>query len=216
MEFNSGFKGLKAIGLLSGLREQLNYCCCRFCHMVCHLTHTFHGTDYVCKVEDRCSTWMAVHGQGLGCLLGFSGNPWICLDSFYYLCLRVWRFVILSVYFILEMFSIRYVNTFGFFLLFVSTGLTVFYSFRLLYFVLGGDLNFVPSYSMVETSYNMMIGTVDLCCILRCLVEIRYFFCLSVAAPLICEATYKSFFTSSGKSWHQSVSRGLQYITSFL
>ena len=91
------------------------------------------------------------------------------------------------------MFSIRYVNTFGFFLLFVSTGLTVFYSFRLLYFVLGGDLNFVPSYSMVETSYNMMIGTVDLCCILRCLVEIRYFFCLSVAAPLICEATYKSF-----------------------
>jgi len=37
--------------------------------------------------------------------------------------------------FILEMFSIRYVNVFGFFLLFVSTGLTVFYSFRLFYFI---------------------------------------------------------------------------------
>ena len=33
--------------------------------------------------------------------------------------------------FILEMFSIRYINIFGFLLLFVSTGLTVCYSFRL-------------------------------------------------------------------------------------
>jgi NADH-ubiquinone oxidoreductase chain 5 len=33
--------------------------------------------------------------------------------------------------FIVEMFSIRYVNIFGFILLFVSTGLTVCYSFRL-------------------------------------------------------------------------------------
>jgi len=36
--------------------------------------------------------------------------------------------------FILETFSMRYVNMFGFFLLFVSTGLTVCYSFRLFYF----------------------------------------------------------------------------------
>ena len=43
--------------------------------------------------------------------------------------------------FILEMFSIRYVNIFVF-LLFISTGLTVFYSFRLFYFVLCGDFNF--------------------------------------------------------------------------
>ena len=35
--------------------------------------------------------------------------------------------------FMLEMFSMRYVNIFGFFLLFVSTGLTVCYSFRLFY-----------------------------------------------------------------------------------
>nr|URH16730.1 NADH dehydrogenase subunit 5 [Dentispicotermes sp. n. 2 SH-2021a] len=64
--------------------------------------------------------------------------------------------------FILEMFSMSYVNMFGFFLLFVSTGLTVCYSFRLFYFVLCGDFNFVSSYSMVETNYNMMFGMVGL------------------------------------------------------
>nr|AQP26363.1 NADH dehydrogenase subunit 5 [Hospitalitermes sp. D TB-2017] len=64
--------------------------------------------------------------------------------------------------FILEMFSMSYVNMFGIFLLFVSTGLTVCYSFRLFYFVLCGDFNFVPSYSMVETNYSMMIGMVGL------------------------------------------------------
>jgi len=57
--------------------------------------------------------------------------------------------------FILEMFSMRYVNIFGFFLLFVSTGLTVCYSFRLFYFVLCGDFNFVLSYSIIETSYGV-------------------------------------------------------------
>jgi len=54
----------------------------------------------------------------------------------------------------------RYVNMFGFFLLFVSTGLTVYYSFRLFYFVLCGDFNFVPSYSMIETYYNMITGNI--------------------------------------------------------
>jgi len=49
----------------------------------------------------------------------------------------------------------KYVNIFGFSLLFVSTGLTVCYFFRLFYFVLCGDFNFVPSYSMVEISYNI-------------------------------------------------------------
>nr|YP_006504007.1 NADH dehydrogenase subunit 5 [Drepanotermes sp. SLC-2012]AFM92507.1 NADH dehydrogenase subunit 5 [Drepanotermes sp. SLC-2012] len=64
--------------------------------------------------------------------------------------------------FILEMFSMSYVNMFGFFLLFISTGLTVCYSFRLFYFVLCGDFNFVPSYSMIETGYNMMYGMIGL------------------------------------------------------
>nr|WNL54427.1 NADH dehydrogenase subunit 5 [Amitermes sp. A MLW-2023a] len=64
--------------------------------------------------------------------------------------------------FILEMFSMSYMNMFGFLLLFVSTGLTVCYSFRLFYFVLCGDFNFVPSCSMIETNYNMMFGMIGL------------------------------------------------------
>ena len=44
----------------------------------------------------------------------------------------------------------------------MSTGLTVCYSFRLFYFVVCGDFNFVPSYSMVETSYNTMFGIIGL------------------------------------------------------
>ena len=64
--------------------------------------------------------------------------------------------------FILEIFSLRYVNIFGFFLLFLSTGLTVSYSFRLFYFVLCGDFSFVPSYSMIENRYNIVFGIVGL------------------------------------------------------
>jgi hypothetical protein len=51
---------------------------------------------------------------------------------------------------------------FGFFLLFVSTGLTVCYSFCLFYFALCRDFNFVPSYSMAETNCNMMFGMIGL------------------------------------------------------
>ena len=54
----------------------------------------------------------------------------------------------------------RYVNMFGFLLLFLSTGLTVCYSFCLFYFVICGDFNFVSSYFLVETSYNMVFGMV--------------------------------------------------------
>nr|YP_009350657.1 NADH dehydrogenase subunit 5 [Odontotermes minutus]AQP27570.1 NADH dehydrogenase subunit 5 [Odontotermes minutus] len=64
--------------------------------------------------------------------------------------------------FILEMVSMGYVNMFSFFLLFLSTGLTVCYSFRLFYYSMCGDFNFVSSYSMVETSYNMVFGMVGL------------------------------------------------------
>ena len=54
------------------------------------------------------------------------------------------------------------INIFGFFLLFVSTGLTVCYSFRLFYFVLCGDFNFVSWYPMVEANYNIMVGMTGL------------------------------------------------------
>jgi NADH-ubiquinone oxidoreductase chain 5 len=49
-----------------------------------------------------------------------------------------------------------------YFLLFVSTGLTVCYSFRLFYFVLCGDFNFVSLYSMVDTNYNIVMGMIGL------------------------------------------------------
>jgi NADH-ubiquinone oxidoreductase chain 5 len=51
---------------------------------------------------------------------------------------------------------------FGFFLLFVSMGLTVRYSFCLFYFVICGDFNFVSSYSIVETNYNIVFGIIGL------------------------------------------------------
>jgi len=64
--------------------------------------------------------------------------------------------------YILGIFSMRYINIFGFLLLFLSTGLTVCYSFRLFYFVICGDFNFVPSYSIVETGYNIVFGIIGL------------------------------------------------------
>jgi hypothetical protein len=44
----------------------------------------------------------------------------------------------------------------------VSTCLTVCYSFRLFYFVLCGDFNFVPSYSIAESNYNMIFAIIGL------------------------------------------------------
>jgi NADH-ubiquinone oxidoreductase chain 5 len=64
--------------------------------------------------------------------------------------------------FILEMVSMRYVNVFGFFLLFVSMGLTVCYCFRIFYFVLCGDFNFVSVFSISEVNYNMVFGMIGL------------------------------------------------------
>ena len=43
-----------------------------------------------------------------------------------------------------------------------ATGLTVCYSFRLFYFVMCGDLNFVSSHSVVETGYNIVTDLVGL------------------------------------------------------
>jgi len=39
---------------------------------------------------------------------------------------------------------------------------TVCYSFPLFYFVICGDFNFIPSYSIVETSYNIVFGIIGL------------------------------------------------------
>nr|URX53454.1 NADH dehydrogenase subunit 5 [Incisitermes minor] len=63
---------------------------------------------------------------------------------------------------ILEMVSFSYVNLIGFFLFFVSTGLTVCYSFRLFYYVFCGDFNLSSSYSISDDSFNMVCGMVGL------------------------------------------------------
>nr|WNL53777.1 NADH dehydrogenase subunit 5 [Microtermes sp. B MLW-2023a] len=111
-----------------------------------------------------------IHSMGDSQDIRFMGGLSVCMP-FTSSCLMVSNFALCgmpflsgfySSDFILEMFSMSYVNMFGFFLLFLSTGLTVCYSFRLFYFVMCGDFNFVSSHSMVETGYNMVYGMVGL------------------------------------------------------
>nr|AVN67859.1 NADH dehydrogenase subunit 5 [Therea olegrandjeani] len=59
---------------------------------------------------------------------------------------------------ILEMVLMSYINIFGFFLFFISTGLTVCYSFRLFYYGMCGDLNFITYSLLLEDSKNMILG----------------------------------------------------------
>nr|YP_009711682.1 NADH dehydrogenase subunit 5 [Reticulitermes lucifugus]QGA46860.1 NADH dehydrogenase subunit 5 [Reticulitermes lucifugus] len=96
--------------------------------------------------------------------------------------------------FILEMISMSYVNVFGFLLLFVSTGLTVCYSFRLFYFVLCGDFNFVSLYSMVDTNYNMVMGMVGLL-VLSVLGGAMLMWLICPTPSIICLPYYLSFLT---------------------
>nr|AVN67694.1 NADH dehydrogenase subunit 5 [Blatta orientalis] len=59
---------------------------------------------------------------------------------------------------ILEMVSLSYVNIFGFFLFYFSTGLTVCYSLRLFYYTLCGDFNMLTMFNLDESSLNMVKG----------------------------------------------------------
>nr|UZC33341.1 NADH dehydrogenase subunit 5 [Mastotermes darwiniensis] len=63
---------------------------------------------------------------------------------------------------ILEVVSMSYINFFGFVLFFLSTGLTVCYSFRLFYYTLCGDFNMFPLFSVDEVNYNMVLGMLGL------------------------------------------------------
>nr|URX53506.1 NADH dehydrogenase subunit 5 [Longicaputermes sinaicus] len=63
---------------------------------------------------------------------------------------------------ILEMVSFSYVNVVGFLLFFVSTGLTICYSFRLFYYVFCGDFNLSSCYSISDDNFNMMWGMLGL------------------------------------------------------
>nr|YP_009479245.1 NADH dehydrogenase subunit 5 [Cryptocercus meridianus]AVT43913.1 NADH dehydrogenase subunit 5 [Cryptocercus meridianus] len=59
---------------------------------------------------------------------------------------------------ILESISLGYLNMFGFFLFFISTGLTVCYSFRLFYYVLCGDFNMSSFCFLFEYNFSMLRG----------------------------------------------------------
>nr|URX53987.1 NADH dehydrogenase subunit 5 [Epicalotermes sp. 1 AB-2022a] len=63
---------------------------------------------------------------------------------------------------ILEMVSSSYVNLVGFSLFFISTGLTVCYSFRLFYYVLCGDCNLSVFCFIDDNNVNMIYGMVGL------------------------------------------------------
>nr|WGO57919.1 NADH dehydrogenase subunit 5 [Episymploce forficula] len=63
---------------------------------------------------------------------------------------------------ILEMVSLSYINIFGFFLFYFSTGLTVCYSLRLFYYTLCGDFNLSSFYFMGEENKYMLKGMIGL------------------------------------------------------
>jgi NADH-ubiquinone oxidoreductase chain 5 len=86
--------------------------------------------------------------SGLSIYINFTSSS--LLVSNFALCNTPFLAGFYSKDFILEMFSVRCVNVFGFLLLFLSTALTVCYSFRLFYFILCCDFNFVSSYSIVD------------------------------------------------------------------
>nr|AVN67587.1 NADH dehydrogenase subunit 5 [Blaptica dubia] len=63
---------------------------------------------------------------------------------------------------ILEMASMEYMNMFGYFLFYFSTGLTVCYSLRLFYYTLCGNLNLMVYHLMNEENSNMLMGMLGL------------------------------------------------------
>nr|YP_009349773.1 NADH dehydrogenase subunit 5 [Pseudokuzicus pieli]AQM39818.1 NADH dehydrogenase subunit 5 [Pseudokuzicus pieli] len=63
---------------------------------------------------------------------------------------------------ILEIVSLSYLNLFSFFLYFFSTGLTVCYSLRLVYYAMTGDFNSTPFHPLNDESWIMLKGMVTL------------------------------------------------------
>nr|URX53662.1 NADH dehydrogenase subunit 5 [Bifiditermes nr. madagascariensis] len=63
---------------------------------------------------------------------------------------------------ILEVAAFSNINVAGFFLFFLSTGLTVCYSFRLFYYVFCGDFNLPTFYSISDDNFNMVCGMIGL------------------------------------------------------
>nr|ASY98334.1 NADH dehydrogenase subunit 5 [Deroplatys lobata] len=63
---------------------------------------------------------------------------------------------------ILEMVSLSNLNIYIYMLYYLSTGLTVCYTFRLFYFVLWGDFNLLPMYKLSEENWMMIYGMLGL------------------------------------------------------
>nr|YP_002929355.1 NADH dehydrogenase subunit 5 [Chrysochroa fulgidissima]ACF04026.1 NADH dehydrogenase subunit 5 [Chrysochroa fulgidissima] len=63
---------------------------------------------------------------------------------------------------ILEFISMNYTNFFIYFIFFISTGLTVCYTFRLLYYTVFGDFNFYSFHMVSEEGFIMLKGMMGL------------------------------------------------------
>nr|YP_009185951.1 NADH dehydrogenase subunit 5 [Scaphidium quadrimaculatum]ALO70880.1 NADH deshydrogenase subunit 5 [Scaphidium quadrimaculatum] len=63
---------------------------------------------------------------------------------------------------ILEILSLNYLNIYIYLIFFISTGLTVSYTFRLIYYVLLGNFNFISLNSLNESSFLMLSGMMGL------------------------------------------------------
>nr|AZA05017.1 NADH dehydrogenase subunit 5 [Anthrenus verbasci] len=63
---------------------------------------------------------------------------------------------------VLEVLSMSYLNFFIYFIFFISTGLTVSYTFRLLYYSVMGDFNFLGLFGINERGYIMLRGMMGL------------------------------------------------------
>nr|UCP07170.1 NADH dehydrogenase subunit 5 [Nanhuaphasma hamicercum] len=57
---------------------------------------------------------------------------------------------------ILEIYSLSYINIIGYFLFYISTGLTVMYSFRLIYYLMISDFSFYSFYNICDNSITML------------------------------------------------------------
>nr|URX53352.1 NADH dehydrogenase subunit 5 [Calcaritermes sp.] len=95
---------------------------------------------------------------------------------------------------ILEMVSFSYVNLFGVLLFFVSTGLTVCYSFRLFYYVFCGDFNLSSLYFISESNFNMLYGMIGLMVVAVSGGSILSWMVLCTP-PMVCLPFYLSFLT---------------------
>nr|YP_010254111.1 NADH dehydrogenase subunit 5 [Scaphidium formosanum]QTZ18652.1 NADH dehydrogenase subunit 5 [Scaphidium formosanum] len=63
---------------------------------------------------------------------------------------------------ILEILSLSYLNIYIYIIFFISTGLTVSYTFRLIYYVILGDFNFISLNSLNEKNFLMLKGMMGL------------------------------------------------------